>query len=220
MTIDEAKDSWELETRKYQFGVFSGDEFSLTFNNAQRQLVAYLCGQIQDYQFGRPIARVSFEINKSVASILSPCVVNNTSIAITAGVITEPADYYMLSDMRDVNDLPIRWADYQRLANYLRSVVNPIASYPRYTEGNGTWNVYGVTGTAKIDYIRIPPDVKWGHIDTSGREVYDPSTSTDPVWDDVTIVDEIFGRMLKLAGVSLRDPVLMNYGESTIKTGE
>lgn len=220
MTIDDAKQDWELETRQYQFGTFSGDEFTRLFNMAQRQLAAYLCGQIQDYQYGRPISRVSFEINKSVASILSPCVVQNSSIAIAAGVVAQPADYYVLSDMRDQNDNPIRWADRQRLAGYLKSKVNLITAYPRYTEGNGTWNVYGVTGTVKADYVKIPPDVKWGHIDTSGREVYDPATSIDPVWDDVTIVDEIFQRMYKLAGVSLRDPVLMNYGDAAIKQGE
>jgi hypothetical protein len=109
-----------------------------------------------------------------------------------------------------------------RLAERLQDSIDPVnEANAFYVEESSVWKVYPTTlATVTIKYLTLPTDIVWAFtLDGSGRPVYNPVGSVNPQWYDNDI-DEVVGRALKILGVSIRENVLMSYGQNVIQSGE
>jgi hypothetical protein len=71
-----------------------------------------------------------------------------------------------------------------------------------------------------MSYVKTPPTIYWGYVlDSNGRRVYSAAHSTDPVWDDVSIL-EIIVRALQLVGLNLQMNQVIAYSNEIKNTGQ
>lgn len=192
--------------KNLQQGYLSPADFNLVINQAQKSYVAYLLGEFQQYQPGRPTARVEFGQNTVVRQRLSP-IIYQINLAINpTGFSPYPADYLQADAMWSLYGYQrIREVQQNFLYSTYNSVIDPIANWPIYTIEDAGFRFFPVTlGSAKLSYVAQPPDMVWGYtLNPNGIPVYSPGTSVQPVWDDATIL-EIIVRALRLVGVNLQ----------------
>lgn len=222
MNINTAKNWFDYICNSYQKGNINGDEFNILFNQSQLLYYDFLIGHVEQFQNGRPVPRVGLGV-EGVMSRLAPFI-KSTTIATASQNATKPATgdkFARLIAMYDDNNRKIDRVEHDKRADRINSTVLPPASNPFYVEYNTYWEIWpSAIANIKIDYLpQKPADAVWGHVDTTGREVYDLGTSTDPLWYD-TDISAILGRMLKGMGVVLDDAQIMNLGQSIINTGE
>jgi hypothetical protein len=72
--------------------------------------------------------------------------------------------------------------------------------------------------SASLDYVVAPTDVVWGFTLSGGRQIYNPGTSVQPVWDNNSC-REITRRVLDTIGISYKDSDFANFGNRVINTG-
>lgn len=192
--------------KNLQQGYVSPADFNLIINQAQKSYVSYLLGSFQQYQPGRPTARVEFGQNTVVRQRLSP-IIYQTNLAInSSGFSPYPADYLQVDAMWSLYGYQrIREVQQNFLYSTYNSVIDPIANWPIYIIEDVGFRFFPVTlGSAKMSYVQQPPDMVWGYtLNINGVPVYNPATSVQPVWDDATIL-EIIVRALRLVGVNLQ----------------
>jgi len=192
--------------KNLQQGYVSPADFNLIINQAQKSYVSYLLGSFQQYQPGRPTARVEFGQNSVVRQRLSP-IIYQTNLAInSSGFSSYPADYLQVDAMWSLYGYQrIREVQQNFLYSTYNSVIDPIADWPIYTIEDVGFRFFPVTlGSAKMSYVQQPPDMIWGYVlNVNGVPVYNAATSVQPVWDDATIL-EIIVRALRLVGVNLQ----------------
>ena len=192
--------------KNLQQGYVSPADFNLIINQAQKSYVSYLLGSFQQYQPGRPTARVEFGQNSVVRQRLSP-IIYQTNLAInSSGFSSYPADYLQVDAMWSLYGYQrIREVQQNFLYSTYNSVLDPIADWPMYTIEDVGFRFFPVTlGSAKMSYVQQPPDMIWGYVlNVNGVPVYNAATSVQPVWDDATIL-EIIVRALRLVGVNLQ----------------
>lgn len=192
--------------KNLQQGYLSPADFNLVINQAQKSYVAYLLGEFQQYQPGRPTARVEFGQNTVVRQRLSP-IIYQINLAINpTGFSPYPADYLQADAMWSLYGYQrIREVQQNFLYSTYNSVIDPIANWPIYTIEDAGFRFFPVTlGSAKLSYVAQAPDMVWGYtLNPNGIPVYNAGTSVQPVWDDATIL-EIIVRALRLVGVNLQ----------------
>jgi hypothetical protein len=192
--------------KNLQQGYVSPADFNLIINQAQKSYVSYLLGSFQQYQPGRPTARVEFGQNSVVRQRLSP-IIYQTNLGIDpTGFSPYPADYLQVDAMWSLYGYQrIREVQQNFLYSTYNSVIDPIANWPIYIIENVGFRFFPVTlGSAKMSYVQQPPDMVWAYtLNVNGVPVYNPATSVQPVWDDATIL-EIIVRALRLVGVNLQ----------------
>jgi hypothetical protein len=103
----------------------------------------------------------------------------------------------------------------------VNSQIDPITSNPVFMiEDIGLRFFPNNIGAARMSYIRKPQRIYWGFtLDGNGRKVYSPANSEQPKWADVDLL-EIIARILKLAGVNLKDGDVVQYANSIIQQGQ
>jgi len=193
--------------KNLQQGYVSPADFNLIINQAQKSYVSYLLGSFQQYQPGRPTARVEFGQNAVVRQRLTP-IIYQTNLGIDAfGFSPYPADYLQVDAMwRSIYGYQrIREVQQNYLYSTYSSVIDPISSWPIYIiEDQGFRFFPNTLGTARMSYVQQPPDMVWGYnLNPNGIPVYNAGASVQPVWDDATIL-EIIVRALRLVGVNLQ----------------
>lgn len=192
--------------KNLQQGYVSPADFNLIINQAQKSYVSYLLGSFQQYQPGRPTARVEFGQNAVVRQRLSP-IIYQTNLGIDGfGFSPYPADYLQVDAMWSLYGYQrIREVQQNFLYSTYNSVIDPIADWPIYIIEDVGFRFFPVTlGSAKMSYVQQPPDMVWGYVlNINGVPVYNAATSVQPVWDDATIL-EIIVRALRLVGVNLQ----------------
>jgi hypothetical protein len=192
--------------KNLQQGYLSPADFNLVINQAQKSYVAYLLGEFQQYQPGRPTARVEFGQNAVIRQRLTP-IIYQTNLGIDAfGYSPYPTDYLQTDAMWSLYGYErIRGVQQNFLYSTYNSVIDPIADWPLYTIEDTGFRFFPVTlGSAKLSYVAQAPDMEWGYtLNVNGRPVYSAGASTQPVWDDATIL-EIIVRALRLVGVNLQ----------------
>jgi len=221
MTVDQCYSILKFIVRKNQLGSLSPTDFQFAFNTAQRNYYDLLVGRIEQYQYGRPVPRIGLSMTDNVVSRLMPFE-SSTSASITNGLITKPNGFNKLLAMYTPNNYRVYRIEENRFAERIQDSIDPIdEANAFYVEQSTNWRVYPTTlSTVTLKYLTVPTDVVWNYTtDGSGRAVYNPTGSVDPLWYNNDI-DEIVARAAKIIGVSLKEPTLTQFGESVIAKGE
>lgn len=203
-------------------GYLSPDEFNRTFSQAQRGYCAYLLGTMQQYQPGRPVARVELGQNSVVRQRLTPVIYGYNLNVDTTGFSPYPGDYLQTDAMWSIYGYQrIRYADQHKFSSIYGSVIDPIATSPIYIlEYDGFRFFPQNTANARLNYVRNPPEVVWGYDeDVNGVPVYNELKSTQCVFDDAGVY-EIIIRCLAMAGVNLQMGAVLQYSQQIKNEGQ
>lgn len=217
---------------KGQNGYLTPANFNLLVNQAQISFLDFLLGESQQYQYGRPQARVNYSQNENIRQRLTPLIKKtNLTIDGTTGLADYPEDYQQVDALwYGVNFSRIRYTSQDNLYSYFNSQIDPIATNPIYLIKDEGLQFYPVTiGTAVLSYISNPPQIIWGYtLDVNDRPVYNPAPydpitqpdgSIQPVWYDVDKL-EIISRVLKLVGLNLKDGMVEQYANQITTQGQ
>lgn len=203
-------------------GYVSPDDFNLTMNQAQKSYVSYLLGSFQQYTPGRAVARVEFGQNTIIRTRLAPIIYWDTLTVDNFGFCPYPDDYLQTDAMFTEEGYErIRCVQQDSLYSYYKSQIDPIATNPIYIlEATGFHFFPEDIGNAELSYVGNPPDMIWGYtISGTGIPVYSSGASTQPVWDDASIL-EIIIRALAIIGVNLQLNVVEQYSMQIKNQGQ
>lgn len=208
--------------KNLQQGYISPADFNLTINQAQKSYASYLLGNFQQYQPGRPQARVEFGQNTVIRQRLTPIIYGYNLTIDNTGFSPYPGDYLQQDAMWSFYGYNrIREVQQQYFYSIYNSVIDPVNSWPVYMlEWDGFRFFPNSLGQAKLSYVRNPPDMIWGYtLDVNGIPVYNPASSTQPVWDDASIL-EIIVRALRIIGVNLQYNDVNAYANEIKQIGQ
>lgn len=206
MTVDFLYQLVQFVCKKNQRDDIGSSRFNVAIQQGSVSFISYLIGEYTKYQPGRPVPPVALGHTKRVRQSLS--VLIDPPFALTVNPVTGVAPYptgYLYTDaMYTSAKKKIKYIEQNELASYLESVVDPIASNPVYLIQQNGFQFYPITTAAPLlSYIKNPPPINWAFSLTNGREVYDASNSTQPVWSDIDCL-EVTVRALRMCGVHLQ----------------
>lgn len=214
--------------RTSQNGDLQPKEFMYAINKAQRDYQDFLLGKLENFKYDTTTSTTGAEAQIKVSIDLAPFKVSNSIQAVnivsgaTYGTVNYPADYQYLTLMTDTQNRKIERIDDSRVPARFNSVIDPYTdnSKPFYVEDAGLWRIYpnSVNNILVTYYKKVTPIV-WGYNRVNGLNVYDPTKSTDPLWDDLSM-EEILSRAARILGFSLEQNSLVKIGEDTIIRGE
>ena len=222
MGINEMYQICQYAINKSQNGYLTPSQFNLLANQAQISFQDYLLGEFQQYQYGRPQARVNYSQNSDTRQRLTPFIIETTLTIDGNGLVNYPTDYLQTDAMRTTTDFDrIRFVQQDSLYSYLKSEIDPVATNPIYLLNDGGFQFYPKNiGSATLTYVKVAPDMIWGYtLDDNGRPIFAPAYSTEPLWYDIDKL-EIVARILKLVGVSLQDGQVEQYANMVTTQGQ
>ena len=229
MNVNDMYRICQFAVNKAQNGYLTPSEFNLTINQAQVSYQDYLLGEFQQYQYGRPQARINYSQNENIRQRLSPLITSATLTINGSGESAYPADYVQADTVITTAFNRVRFVQQDALYSYYNSQIDPIATNPIYLLEPTGFQFYPVTlGSAILTYVKDAPEIVWGYTLVSGRPVYNPaaynpgppaSGSQQPVWDNVDLL-EIIARALKLIGLNLQDGQVQQYANQVTQTGQ
>jgi len=221
MTVDFAYQIVQYAVNKAQNGYVSPADFNVAINNAQNEFMNWLLGSFQQYTPGRPAANVELGQNQVVRQRLTPVIYGYILNPDPTGFAPKPGDYQQTDAMWTMDMKRIRAVDQDKLWSVYGSVIDPYQTNPFYNIGATGFTFYpAAIGQARLSYVRVPPQIVWGYtLDTDGIPVYDPLTSADPVWNDVSMM-EVIARALRLIGVNLQAADVNVYSAEVKKVGQ
>jgi hypothetical protein len=223
MTIDEVYQLVLYSTAKNNSqGYVSPDDFNLTINQAQQSYVAYLLGSFQQYMPGRPVARVEFGQNTIVRTRLAPIIYGINLSVNPYGFSPYPNDYLQVDAMfTNTGYNRIRAVQQDSLYSFYNSAIDPIATNPIYILEQAGFHFFPENiGATKLSYVTNPPNMIWAYtLDVNSIPIYDSASSTQPVWDDASIL-EIIVRALAIIGVNLQLNVVEQYSMQIKNQGQ
>ena len=239
MNVNDMYRICQFAVNKAQNGYLTPSEFNLTINQAQVSYQDYLLGEFQQYQPGRPQARINYSQNENIRQRLSPLITETTlSINTTTGKADYPNNYVQADAVRTSTFDRVRYVQQDSLYSYYNSTIDPVATNPIYLLEPTGFQFYpktlGMSGTsgngsAVLTYVKDAPEIVWAYTTVSGRPVYAPtqtgagvtptSGTVQPVWDNVDLL-EIIARALKLIGLNLQDGQLEQYANQVTQQGQ
>ena len=223
LTVNDMYQICQFAVNKAQNGYLTPDNFNLIINQGQVSFLDYLLGESQQYQYGRPQARVSYSLNENIRQRLTPLIKKTTlTINNSTGVAAYPNDYQQVDAIVYGNNLArVRFVPQDSLHSYYNSQIDPVATNPIYLIKDDGLMFYPITlGTAVLSYVSVPPQIVWGYtLDGNGRPVYSSGTSVQPVWYDADKL-EIISRALKLIGLNLQMGQLEQYANQVTNQGQ
>jgi len=231
MNVNDMYRICQFAVNKAQNGYLTPSDFNLVINQAQTSYQDYLLGEFQQYQYGRPQARINYSQNENIRQRLTPLITEATlTINGTTGESPYPADYVQVDSIITSDFKRVRYTQQDSLYSYYNSEIDPIATNPVYLIEPNKFQFYPKTlGSAILTYVKNAPDIVWAYTTVSGRPVYaptqtgvgvTPTTGTvQPVWDDVDLL-EIITRALKLIGLNLQDGMVAQYANQITQTGQ
>lgn len=206
-----------------QQGYLSPADFNLINTQAQQSYVEFLLGRYQDYRATRPIPVVQFGQNERIRTSIAPLIYEEIlPINPVSGISPFPYGFLQVDAMwTSVNYYNIRFTGQDRLNSNFRSVIDPIEENPVYLIRHEGFQFFPPdTGSARMSFVKNPPSITWGYtLDANGRAVYDPLTSTQPVWADPDIL-EIIVRALAIIGVNLQMATVLQYSQEIKNAGQ
>ncbi len=222
MTVDQCYSILRFIVRKNQLGSLSPSDFQYAFNTAQRNYYDLLVGRIEQYRYDKPTPRIGLSMTDNVVSRLMPFQ-KSTSSSLIGGLFSKPNDFNKLLAMYTAGNYRVYRVEENTFAERIQDSIDPInEANAFYVEEAADFRVYpsSYVGIITLKYLFSPTDVVWNYTtDGSGRPVYSLSGSTQPLWKDNDI-DEILARAAKIVGVSLKEPILTQFGEQVIAKGE
>ena len=222
MNVDEMYRICQYAINKAQNGNLTPSEFNLLVEQAQNSWADYLIGEFQQYQYGRAQSRVGYGQNSNVRQRLQPFIyITNLSVDVN-GFCPYPGDYLQADAMWSLyGSQRVKWTSQDRLYSTYNSKIDPIATNPAYLIEDIGFRFYPTNITAaRLSYIKKPTRIYWAYTtDGNGRPIYSPALSEQPKWSNLDQI-EIIARVLKLAGVNLKDGDVVNYANSIIQQGQ
>ena len=221
MNVNDMYRICQFAINKAQNGYLAPSEFNLIINQAQISYQDYLLGEFQQYQYGRAQARINYSQNENIRQRLSPLITETTlTINGTSGEAPYPEDYVQADTILTVGFKRVRFVQQDSLYSYYNSKIDPIEFNPIYLLEPTGFQFYPKTlYTAFLTYVKDAPTIVWAYTTVSGRPVYDDGSSTQPVWDNVDLL-EIIARALKLVGVSLQIGQVEQYANQVTQQGQ
>jgi hypothetical protein len=235
MNVNDMYRICQFAVNKAQNGYLTPSDFNLVINQAQISYQDYLLGEFQQYQYGRPQARVNYSQNEDIRQRLTPLISQAIlSPSISTGIVAYPANFLQVDAMWEADGIHrIRFVPQDSLYSYYNSQIDPIEENPIYLLQKDQFqfypkNIAAISGDPRISYVKSAPDIIWGYTIVSGRPVYNPNPynpitqpngSQQPVWYDVDIL-EIITRALKLIGLNLQDGQIEQYANQITQTGQ
>ena len=221
MNVNDMYRICQFAVNKAQNGYLTPSEFNLIINQAQVSYQDYLLGEFQQYQYGRPQARINYSQNENIRQRLSPLITQATlTIDGTSGEAPYPADYVQADAITTTTLKRVRYVQQDALYSYYNSEIDPIETNPIYLLEPTGFQFYPITlGIAILTYVKDAPQIVWAYNLVSGRPVYDSGASVQPVWDNVDLL-EIIARALKLIGLNLQDGQVQQYANQVTQQGQ
>jgi hypothetical protein len=204
-------------------GYLSPQDFNHIINVAQRSYIDYLIGQYQQYQVKRPIPIVAFGENERIRTSLAPLIYEEIiPVNSSTGIGAFPYGFIQVDAMwGQYGYYNIRFTEQDRLSSNLNSVID------RQTTNNAIYLIRHEgfkffpesIGNVRCSYVQNPPSISWGYTEVNGVPVWNPATSSNPVWDDIDMMN-IIVRALSIVGVNLQLGVVMQYSNDIKKGGQ
>ncbi|HEY8659887.1 MAG TPA: hypothetical protein VIM07_00840 [Chitinophagaceae bacterium] len=211
--------------KNLQNGYVSPSDFNLIFNQGQRSYSSFLLGSLQTYMPGRPISKVELGQNSVVRTRLAPTIYGYNLHVDGTGFSPYPGDYLQTDAMWGIyGHKRIRNVQQNSLDAFYNSVIDPIATNPIYLIEDVGFRFYPEIplgfNQARLSYVRNPPDAVWGYdLDANGLPVYSAARSTQPVWDEASLL-EVMVRTLALIGVNLQLGLVLQYSNEIKDKGQ
>lgn len=235
MNIDEVYKTIQFIVRKNSTGgSINPDQFNLIINRGQMTKFMRSYGNEQEYQPGKPIPRIAFQITQSVTDELKAFIENGNLILDEDGQVDYPDDYVHaipgLGYKTSVNNangigtvlkyVPIEIVDsqfeYYRLSS---NIVNPTRTTPMCVLKGSYMQFYPINiGPVFFPYLREPRQALWAYTIVNGRPVYDPANSVDLEWPDVNI-NSIIALAVSYIGISIKSEEISNYANTEYQKG-
>ena len=153
-------------------------------------------------------------------------VFNLTAGAIAAGstlVITlYPENFYKLGTVLYKTDKEVQAIQRNELAQMnMSTITKPSTYFPVYLYENGNIIIYpqSITSNITMSYLRKPNDVIWNFSSATGYYVYDATTSVDFELD-ITEQSMVILEILKYAGVTIKDPTIIQAASQELAANE
>jgi len=225
MTIDEVYKFINFIVKKSNAGGYvTPSEFNLLINRAQIQYFNKLYGNQNDYRYDRPVPKISYAVTEKISNSLSPFLSDKTTVTIDAnGQCTTPTDMIqMVAVTKEVSgkEYEITRVEQDRVANNLSSYYDaPDTEFPIYAQLRTKLQFYPKTlASASVIYLKKPTNMAWAFTTVSGRYVYDPLLSVQPLWSDVDM-NEVMYIALSYIGVNLKDQEVSQFANIKTQTG-
>lgn len=222
MTVDFVYQLMQDICSKNQSGYITPDNFNRWINQAQFSYLTYLYGEVQQFQPGRPVAKVEIGLSGIVRQILTPFIGPPVTLTVDGtGLSPYPSDLQRIDAIYTADKKVIKFIQQDRLTAYLESRIDIISLKPVYLIQDNGFQFYPITITSpQLSYVKKPSDIVWGfNNNPNGDPIYDPAQSTDPLWYDVDMMD-IIARALKIAGVNLQSGPVSQYAEQLKQVGQ
>jgi hypothetical protein len=210
-------------TNKNQAGGISSTDLFNAWNGEQAMLHQDLVGRWQKQNNTKTGVMSGLIEDEVTISALSPFIVPLTGVAIAGGIAAKPANYIYGVALR-INSQKVFSVSHDMIWAVNEDVIDPpsiAANSYYYTEYLNYFSFLPAIVTAfDLDYVAETTDIVWGFtLDANKRQVYDPATSVQPLWNKNTTI-EITRRTLKSFGLHFDSREFENFGESNIQTGD
>ena len=196
-------EEYNLIANLVQLEIFTGylDEQNLNKNKQNRGLT------------NRGYANLALHSRQDITAFAA-----TSDVAVTAGVLTLPADLYLLEDQGVTTDAGILIDEIERgqIASMMRTEVAPTALYPVYESYGKTLKIYPSSiNAANVRYIRYPLEPKWTYTVVSNKELFNPSNGS---YQDFELGKDEFNniviRMALYFGINLREADVVQVAQA------
>lgn len=214
---------------KDQRGFLPSATFNIYAERAQMEIFMKRYGNPQEYQPGRPVPRIGFEMTQKVIDDLKVFLKTKVLNLNKKGVVDAPSDlvhpaamsYKLhLAGMDSPMVVPVKRIPVGKLANKLSSrITGPTKEFPICNEIGSTFTFYPSNlAVVNLTYLKQPTVPKWAFTFLNGREVYDAGNSVDFEFPD-EVHNEICIKILGYLGIKLRDQDLVAIAETKSAQG-
>lgn len=201
------------------------NQFNLGLEWSNLEYFKLKYGLSEDYQAGRPVAPITYEISQKIMSDMRTLRTvlggkNAPAMAVDVnGWSAIPSDYLHVSTIKyNGNIVEVLREDFlgDRLNNSIKypSKTNPICVFQEnYIEFYPT-----DLGFVEFSYLRLPQTPVWGYTIVNDQPIYSASTSIQSEFPQDCLVD-IANLIIHYAGQNLRDQLTLQTSEQRKEKG-
>lgn len=209
--------------KKNQSGSLKSTDFNIHWSNSSRTYQGDLIGRFQPRAIGKIGGNSGLVEDEIILLKLAPFIKPVTGMSVISGQVNKPTDFIYKMAIR-ANGYPVYEVNHDQWWSLSQDVIDPPSIADNryyYTEYQNYYLVSpSATPTIDLDYIASPVDVFWNFtFDSQNRQIYNPTGSVDPQWDDNSCM-EITSRMLTTLGISFDKKEFVGFGKSVQKEGE
>lgn|SRR3990167_11253380 len=227
-SIDTVKKYVEYLVRKNDSGTLSPDQFNLVINRASKTEFVNRVGNPHQYVPGNSTPQMGFQITQKITEDLKIFQTNANLVINSLGRANYPSNLaytipglgYKTQKNGQTVYSPIEVLDkdkeYYRLSS---KIVPPTRENPLAVFESTYIQIYPTNiSNINFPYLRYPVDANWGFTLVNNRPVFNPATSVDLEWEDLTVNDIIINALQSI-GISLKDADVLNYANQKQMTG-